>query len=333
MFKRVSLLLLGLVCGLPLAFGQQGQAPEWKYGLEFRVRKAGEPDFTKDTQRFGAEVFVDRGNNQGLLIDEGGGLSSLKTPPAGGKDILPPKWQHALEVKVRKAGEADFTDKTKKYSMEVFRDENSGHWVYICETGAVAAVPATTGPTTGEPKAPKFLHGLELKVRKGGEADFTKDTKRYGIEVFRDENNGNLVYITETGAIAVVPGAAPPPGETKQPKWLHGLEFRVRKADEPDFTKDTRNFGAEIYKDENTNQLIYIVETGALAVVPAGSISGGSDTKPPKWTHGLVLKCRKAGEADFTKDTKRFGVEVFQDPNTGMTVYITETGTLAVPAK
>ncbi len=55
-------------------------------------------------------------------------------------------------------------------------------------------------------KAPKWLHGLEFKVRKAGEADFKPDTKKYGIEVFRDENNGNLVYISETGSIAVVPG-------------------------------------------------------------------------------------------------------------------------------
>lgn len=54
-------------------------------------------------------------------------------------------------------------------------------------------------------KAPKWLHGLEFKVRKAGEADFNKETKKYGIEVFRDENNGNLVYISETGSIAVVP--------------------------------------------------------------------------------------------------------------------------------
>lgn len=54
-------------------------------------------------------------------------------------------------------------------------------------------------------KNPRFLHALELRVRKAGMPDFNKDTPRYNIEVFRDENNGNLVYICETGAIAVVP--------------------------------------------------------------------------------------------------------------------------------
>jgi hypothetical protein len=57
-----------------------------------------------------------------------------------------------------------------------------------------------------ETKAPQWMHGLEFRVRKAGEADFKPDTKKFGIEVFKDANNGNLVYISETGSIAVVPG-------------------------------------------------------------------------------------------------------------------------------
>ena len=53
-------------------------------------------------------------------------------------------------------------------------------------------------------KAPEWKHGMELRVRKAGEADFGASTKKYGIEVFRDENNGNLIYITEQGAVPVV---------------------------------------------------------------------------------------------------------------------------------
>ncbi len=54
-------------------------------------------------------------------------------------------------------------------------------------------------------KGPKWLHAFELKVRKAGEQDFTKETKKVGIEVFRDENNNNLIYVSEAGSIAVVP--------------------------------------------------------------------------------------------------------------------------------
>jgi hypothetical protein len=53
-------------------------------------------------------------------------------------------------------------------------------------------------------KVPVWKHGIEIRVRKAGEADFTKESKRFGIEVYEDENNGNLIYLTETGSIAVV---------------------------------------------------------------------------------------------------------------------------------
>jgi hypothetical protein len=56
------------------------------------------------------------------------------------------------------------------------------------------------------PKGPKWSHGLTLACRKSTQEDFTKDTQKFGIEVFRDENNGNLIYISENGSIAVVPG-------------------------------------------------------------------------------------------------------------------------------
>ena len=37
------------------------------------------------------------------------------------------------------------------------------------------------------------------------------------------------------------------------------------------------------------------------------------ESKKPEWSHGLMLKARKGDEDNFTKDTKRFGVEVFTD--------------------
>jgi hypothetical protein len=72
--------------------------------------------------------------------------------------------------------------------------------------GAAVASPMYIYAQGDKPKPPEWKHGMELRVRKAGEADFNKDTKKYGIEVFRDENNGNLIYISETGGIAVVPG-------------------------------------------------------------------------------------------------------------------------------
>lgn len=55
------------------------------------------------------------------------------------------------------------------------------------------------------------LLGNVLAVRGLGETGFTDKTQRYGIEVYRDERHGTLLYITETGAIAAVPAPAPEP--------------------------------------------------------------------------------------------------------------------------
>jgi hypothetical protein len=71
--------------------------------------------------------------------------------------------------------------------------------------GAAVALPLVQAQQPA-PKPPEWTHGMELKVRKAGEANFDNNTKKYGIEVFKDLNNGNLVYISESGSIAVVPG-------------------------------------------------------------------------------------------------------------------------------
>ena len=41
------------------------------------------------------------------------------------------------------------------------------------------------------------------RVRKAREPDFTKDTRKHGVEVYLDENNGNLIFITEMGNLWV----------------------------------------------------------------------------------------------------------------------------------
>src|SRR5262245_12444864 len=63
-------------------------------------------------------------------------------------------------------------------------------------------------PPAAPTKKPTFLHGMNLGARKAVEDSFSERTTRIGVEVFRDENNGNLIYISETGSIAVVPPPA-----------------------------------------------------------------------------------------------------------------------------
>ena len=52
----------------------------------------------------------------------------------------------------------------------------------------------------------------------------------------------------------------------------------------------------------------------------------------PEWKRGFSLKARKGGEKDFEKAAK-YGVEVFEDKNTNATIYISDTGSIAVLKK
>ena len=323
----------GLCCALaavaPFSVKAQDKAkePDWKHGMELRVRKAGEPDFTPKTQKFGVEAFKDESTNSLLYITE---TVSLALAPAGsGSDSAkPPEWKHAMEVRVRKAGDVKW-DNAKKFGIEVFRDENNGNLVYICDTGSVSVVPGG-GAAPEKSKAPEWKHGMELSVRKAGEPDFNKNTKKYGIEVFSDENNGNLVYVSESGAIAVVTGVKTM-GE-KAPDWKHGMELAARKANEDKFTPTTQRYGVEVFRDENNGNLIYIADTGSITVVPNVKATGGDKVKPPEWKAAMNLAVRKAGEEKFTKETKKYGVEIFQDPNVNTLVAISESGSIAAVA-
>jgi hypothetical protein len=339
MTKRILTLLLGLpglllVAGLTARAQDKDKAPEWKHALELRVRKAGEEDFTKDTKKYGVEVYVDPNGSAGVHISETGSVAVIPGKlfkPAEGK-LKDPLWRHGLALAARKAGEKEFTKETKKYGLEVYRDENNGNLIYISEGGNLDTVAAKFAePTVGKPKNPTWKHAMDLKVRKAGEKDFTKDTKKFGVEVFKDENNGNWVYVTETGAFAVVPGKLAGDATGKNPAWKHGMELAVRKAGEKEFTKDTKRFGIEVFLDENNGNLIYIGETGEIAVVP-GKLARPTPTpaKGPDWKRAMELSARKAGEAEFTKATKRYGVEVYGDENNGNLIYISETGDLSV---
>jgi hypothetical protein len=176
---------------------------------------------------------------------------------------------------------------------------------------------------------------MELRVRKAGEKDCNEKTMKVGVEVFLDENNGNIVYVSEKGNIAVLPGAlAKIDAGKKAPDWKHGMEMGARKADEKEFSATTKKYGVEVFSDEGFGAVLYVCETGAIAAVPAGRVEKlprpGDKVTDPEWKRAMVLACRKAGEADFTKSTRRWGVEVFNDPNTNNAVHISETGSIAV---
>lgn len=331
----------GALCFLgELAETRAQQKPKellWTHAFDLACRKLGEAEFTDKTQKFGVEAFKDTNNDLGMYISQVGalqactGFEALK-PPVQSKG---PEWLTGLDIPARKAGEKEFTKDTKVHAMEVFRDPNTGNWVYVTETGLIACCPAKGAATSNSGKAPKWSHSVDLLVRKGGVKDW-KEASKVGIEIYRDPNTGNLIYISEIGAIAVLPDTNPQEiKEGKAPEWLHGLDLACRKHNEPSFSKDTRKFGVEVFLDTNTGNLIFICETGHLAVTPGPKNvkAPTANVKEPQWTHGLNVKARQYGEKEFSEKTRVYGGEVFRDENVGVTLYISETGTISAVTK
>jgi hypothetical protein len=314
-----------------LAAQQKPKDLQWTHAFDLSCRPYGKAEFDKDTPKFGVEAFRDNNNNLGLYVSEAGsiavsgGFQDLK-PPFTSKG---PDWLTGLDLPARAAGVKEFTKETKVHSMETFRDPNTNNWLYIGDKGNLASTGAK-GAAAGGNKAPKWVHSVDLLVRKGGTREW-KDALKYGIEVYRDGNTGNLVYICQTGHFAIIPETTETKGDGKPPEWLHGLDLACRKFNEPNFTKDTRKYGIEIFRDETNGNLIFLTETGSLAVTPgkADFKAPTPNVKEPQWTHGLNVKCRAMGEKEFSDKTRTFGIEVFREENLAATIYVNELGNIA----
>jgi hypothetical protein len=262
-----------------------------------------------------------------LTVLLGGFVSAL----AQDGKVKPPDCRHGLAIQYRKAGEDDFKV-TQKYSAECYQ-EDSGNGLYISQTGGLSVLSKSVFKAgDAKSKDPLFQHGLELTVRK---AD--GKTAKFGIECYIDENNGNLLYISETGSLGVVPAkyARPTKGKPKGAPMLHGMNLKVRKPGDKNFDKDTKKYGVDVFEDSNNGTVIYLSETGAIAVAPRDLVNKDTSAgKEPDWQHGMTLSVRAAAEKDFGKDTKRYGVEAFKDSDNGCLIYIADNGTIAVvPSK
>ena len=303
--------------------GEKGPAPKFLYGHDLKVRPGTQRDWDKAV-KIGVEVFQDETVKATVGISEAGHLSVFKLGPVGNDKTS--KWVTAHDLKVRKAGEPEFTQKTKTWGVEVFRDQGSNKLLYVSE-GAGLAFADVPGNLVND-KGPKWHHGLEPKVRNADQDTFD-NAKRFGLEVFKDENTGGLVYISETGSLstAAAPAMAPDPKKIASPKPVYGLTLRVRNSDEPEFSDKTKKFGIEVFEDPNANTLFYLSETGSIAVMP--NLPRMDDKKGVAWKGAMNLRARKGGEKDFEK-AKKYGVEVFEDNHTGNLIFISETGSIAV---
>lgn len=319
--------LLGAFLGqrAEVARAQEPKGPRWVHGIDLEARPAGKESW-KDAKKYGVEVFRDENNGYLVYITNDGRIAVAPGKDGAPQESKGAKFIHSNDLGARPAGKESWKD-AKQYGVEIFRDENNGHLVYITSDGRLSVLPSKDG-APAESKGPKWVHGLELGVRPAGEESWKKAGK-VSVEVFRDGSNGNLEYITEGGQVAVVPGKDTP-AEAKAPKWIQGLDLKARTAGELGWDR-ARKYGVEVYRDENNGSLVYITKDGEIAVVPGKD--GPLEAKAPRWVHGLDLKARPAGEASWDK-ARKYGIEVFKDEGTGNLVYITQDGHIAaVPAK
>lgn len=316
---------VGLLAAAPLAAQPPLVTPAFLYGHDLKVRPAGQAEFTKDTPKVGVEFYHDPAGGAVLAITETGSIAAAPfAPPGADRKAV---WAAANEFRARAADDESFA-RAKKFGVEAFRDQAGNRLLYVSDAKTVALAPLPAKVEGG--RDPVLHHGLTLKVRGVSDAEFA-NAKRFGIDVFKDGNTGGLVYVSETGSVAAgpAPAAAPPGNAVKAPRALHGLTLKVRKGGEKAF-EAARTFAVEVFEDRNTGGLVYLTETGAIAVAPAPAEV--KTKQKPVWTHGFDLRARKAGE-EFGK-AARYGVEAFTDPHTGHRVYLSETGSIAVlPAK
>ena len=304
-------------------------APTFLYGYDLRVRPGGKKDFTAETPRIGVEVFHDEATKAIIGISELGSIAVARAVPVGADRTC--KWITAHDLKARKAGEPEFTDRTKKYGVELFLDKGSTRLLYVSETASISFAPIPGGLVDN--RAALWHHALEPKVR-NPDMDNFEGARKFGMEIFKDENTGGLIYIVaETGSIATAPApaAAPDPMKLSPPATRYGLVLRVRGANEPDFTDKTKKVGLEVFEDANANVFFYLTQFGHVATAPnPGKVP--AEARGVTWKGAIALKARKGGDKTF--DTaKKYGIEVFQDNRTGNLIFICETGSIAVLPK
>lgn len=224
------------------------------------TRQGAVKELTKDTKKWGVEVFRDLGTNRLLYVTEAGAVASAAVPAALTADKGLARL-HGLALKVRAPGEVGF-DKAKPIGVEVLRDDNTGALVFLSETGAVAVGPAPAAAGKGEPAA---AYGLDLQVRKADEGGFEK-AKKVGVEAYLDPASDALVYVTEAGGVAVAPNPGKLP-DAAGVAWLGGVNVKVRKAGGSTFD-GANKYGVELFRDNRTGNLLLVSETGAIAVLP-----------------------------------------------------------------
>jgi hypothetical protein len=248
------------------------------------------------------------------------------------KEDVRPQNLYTLDLRARLPNEKEFTDASLSLAVHVFRDPDAGRLFYVAANGKTLAVVAGGKDATDDgKKAPKRLHRLLLPVRDWDESTIHANTPKVGVEVYRDENSGNLIYVSHTGFVAVVRGPMDVTKDAKEPKSLGQLRLNVRQKTD-DFAESILRCNVEVYRDENTGCLVYVGANGSLAVVAAGKAGEEKEAGEPVWDHAISSRVRAYGEEDFKEKTADFCAEVYLDENHGARIYVTENLNLAATA-
>jgi hypothetical protein len=304
----------------------QSNKPQWIDAQDLLVRAGGEKQFTKSTPKLGVELYLDPVGKALIAINEAGVIAAL--PMASLSTDRKTTWVFAHDLRVRKADD-DGWKAAKPFGVEAFRYPAAKAIIYVSEQKGLAL--ALMPSQVGSDNPPQFHHGLKLLVRAPGQSKFAEAKTKLGIEAFKDGNTGGLIYVTETGQLACAPAPATAAdlSAPKRPTPVYGLEPQVRKAAERDFTQQTKSHAIEVFQDPNSGNLLYLSESGFLATAPAVKVKDGQGLS---WSHGMSLKARKGGAKEFT-NAASYGIEVFTDKNSGNTLYVCETGSVAVVSK
>ncbi len=311
--------------------------------MNLKVRRASEYKFTNDTMKLGIEACSDDSSGNLLYISERGSIAVVPNGEGARPEIAKPsRWSYGMNVKARKASEYDFTKDTMKFGIEAYWDEESGNLLYVSEKGAIAALSKGKGVERRESgvKPPTWIHGMNVKVRKASEYDFTKDTMKFGIEAYWDEESENLLYVSEKGMITALMKSekVKTAEKVKPPTWSHGMKVAVRKMSENDSIEKMIYLGIEAFWDENSENFLYVSETGSIAAVPYVSGNKPPELKPvdrlvpTSQAHRIVLT-HTPGRDDGDREGARYNIEVYKDDVTGNTLYVCESGDIAVRGK
>src|SRR5437764_1577829 len=115
------------------------------FGHDLPVRPAGVEEITSKTPRFGVEVFHHEPTKTFLAVSQTGAIT-VSPFEAVGADKSRTRVA-AYDMAVRKAGEPEVTQKTKKWGVELYRLPGVNRLVYASESGAITFLAVPPGLT------------------------------------------------------------------------------------------------------------------------------------------------------------------------------------------